>query len=223
MSRLLLLLISSGCLALSAQAKESIKLSVAQYRIFDGEDSYNFSPISIKYSTNRYKAKLVLPYIQGFKGQSGIGNAVVKLSYLTQWQNIFVDFHIRQKLATADEKLTLPVSDRGASVELSRYLYSGIVFAELGHIWRSNASASYKERDASYYYALGGMYPLQKKLYSGLVFDHRVTALGRLDNMATGFMQYKLNATTHIGASLGKGLKKISPNWIAGLTWSSKY
>jgi hypothetical protein len=205
------------------QAKESIKLSVGQYRIFDGDDSHGFTPIGIKYSTDSYKARIVLPYIEDYRGQSGIGNAVIKLTYLTQWKSVYIDVNLRQKLATADEKLTLPVSDRGGSIELSHYLYGGIVFAELGHIWRSSAPSSYQERDDSFYYSLGGMYLLQKKLYSGLVFDHRITALGRLDHIATGFLQYKWSADTRIGASLGKGLKEISPDWIAGLTWSSKY
>lgn len=222
-SRILLLLLSSGCLVLPVQAKESIKLSAAQYRIFDGEDSHSFTPIGIKYSTGNYNARIVLPYIEGYRGQSGLGNVVVKLSYLTQWKSVFVDFNFRQKLATADEELTLPVSDRGGSIELSHYLYGGIVFAELGHIWRSSASSVYQDRADSFYYALGGMYPMQKKLYSGLVFDHRITALGRLDHIVTGFLQYKWSADTRIGANLGKGLKEISPNWIAGLTWSSKY
>jgi len=222
-ARFLCILISSGCLILPVQAKESIKLSAGQYRVFDGEDSHGFTPIGIKYSNESYKARVVLPYIEGYRGQSGIGNVVIKLTYLTQWKNLFIDVNLRQKLATADEKLTLPVSDRGGSIELSHYLYSGIFFAELGHIWRSSAPSNQSSREDSFYYALGGMYPLQKKLYSGLVFDHRITALGRLDHIATGFLQYKWSADTRIGASLGKGLKEISPDWIAGLTWSSKY
>lgn len=223
MARFLFVLISSGCLILPAQAKESLKLSAGQYRIFDGEDSHSFTPIGIKYSTDNYKARIVLPYIEGYRGESGLGNVVLKLSYLTQWQSVFIDFNFRQKLATADEELTLPVSDRGGSIELSHYFYGSIVFAELGHIWRSNTPSTYRNRDDSFYYALGGMYPLQKKLYTGLVFDHRITALGRLDHIVTTFVQYKWSADTRIGASLGKGLKEISPDWIAGLTWSSKY
>ena len=223
MARFLFILISSGCLILPVQAKESIKLSAGQYRIFDGEDSHGLTSIGLKYSTASYKARIVLPYIEGYRGESGIGNMVIKLSYLTQWKSVFIDFNVRQKLATADEKLTLPVSDRGGSIELSHYLYGGIVFAELGHIWRSSAPSTGSDRDDSFYYALGGMYPLQKKLYSGLVFDHRITALGRLDHIVTSFVQYKWSADTRIGASLGKGLKEISPDWIAGLTWSSKY
>ena len=189
MSRFLLLLISSGCLILPVQAKESIKISAGQYRIFDEEDSHRFTPIGLKYSTDSYKARIVLPFIEGYRGESGLGNVVIELSYLTQWKSLFVDLNVRQKLATADEKLTLPVSDRGGSIELSHYLYGGIVFAELGHIWRSTAPSTYKNRDDSYYYALGGMYPLQKTLYSGLVFDHRITALGRLDHIVTTFVQ----------------------------------
>lgn len=223
MARFLCILISSGCLILPVQAKEGFKLSAAQYRIIDGEDSHGLTPIGFKYSTNSYKAGVVLPYIEGYRGQSGIGNVVIKLSYLTQWKSMFVDVNFRQKLATANEKLTLPISDRGGSLELSHYLYGGIVFTELGHIWRSSAPSNYKERNDSFYYSLGGLYPLQKKLYSGLVFDHRITALGRSDHIVTGFLQYKWSVGTRIGVNLGKGLEEISPDWIAGLTWSSKY
>lgn len=206
-----------------AQAKESMKLSAGQYRILDGEDSHGFTPIAIKYSTSRYKAKIALPYIEGYRGESGLGNIVIKLSYLTQWENIFIDFNFRQKLATADEQLTLPVSDRGGSVELSRYLYGGIVFAELGHIWRSSAPSDYRDRNDSFYYSVGGMYPMSKAIHSGVVFDHRITALGRLDHIVTGFLQYKWNSDVRLGASIGKGLKHISPDWIGGLTWSHKF
>ena len=222
-ARFLFILISSGCLILPVHAKDSFKLSAGQYRIFDGAGSHSFTPIGIKYSTGHYRAKIVLPYIEGYLGESGLGNIAIKLSYLTQWKSVFIDLNVRQKLATADEKLTLPVSDRGGSIELSHYLYQGIVFAELGHTWRSSAPSTYKERDDGFYYALGGMYPLQKTLYSGVVFDHKVTALGGLDRIVTGFVQYKWSTDVRVGASLGKGLKQISPNWITGLTWSAKY
>lgn len=228
MERRLLILFSSMCFALPLQAKalqnkESIKIGVGHYRILDEADSHSFTPISIKYSTSRYKAKLVLPYINGYRRESGTGNAVIKLSYLTRWNDVFIDLNLRQKLATANKKLTLPVSDRGGSIGLSRYISKGVIFAELGHVWRSSEASSNKSRDNSFYYALGGLYPLQKGLNSGIVFDHRVTALGRLDHIATGFIQYKWDEHSRIGASLGKGLKEVSPSWIAGLTWSYKY
>lgn len=205
------------------KSKDSIKLGLGQYRIFDAADSHSFTPISIQYSARSYKTKLLLPYINGYRGESGLGNAVIKLSYLTRWNNIFIDLHLRQKFATANEKLTLPVNDRGGSIGLSRYISKGIIFAELGHVWRSSETASNKDRDDSFYYTLGGIYSLQKGMSSGIVFDHRITALGRLDHIVTGFVQYKWDANTRLGGSLGKGLKEISPDWIAGLSWSRRY
>lgn len=221
--RCLFLLVGLSLTSLPAQAKENIKLSFGQYRIFDGADSYGLTPLSVKYSTSRYKTRLMLPYIRRDSGQSGLGNMSVKLSYLTQWQRVFVDFHYRQKLATADEQLTLPVRDKGMSIELSSFLSGGIGFVELGHTWRKSEHKTHTKRNDGFYYALGGMYPMKKGFAVGCVFDYKTTALGRLDHSATGLMQYKLDSTTLISASLGRGLTDTSPAWLAGLTWSKKY
>lgn len=209
----------------ACHGKESLKLSVGQYRILDGNDSYGFTPIAIKYSTESYQARLSLPYINGFKGQSGVGNASLKLSYLSQWHDTYIDLNLRQKLGTADDRLTVPVSDTGMSIVLSRYILKGVGFVEVGHTWRhtefSNLSNSAKRSD-SVYYALGAMYPVRKDVSTGIILDHKPSALGQLDQSATLVFQYKLNKEHRFTMSLAKGLATTSSNYTAGLVWSYK-
>lgn len=222
MGRFIFLVITMA-VAAASQAQQNIKLSVAQYRIADDSQSYNYTPVSIKYSTNQYQARVMLPYIRGYKTRSGLGNASIKLSYLTQWKKTFIDFNYKQKLATADDRLTVPVRDNGVSIELSRYLLGGIGFIELGHTWRNNAHSRLAERNDSFYYALGGMYPIKKGLSLGLLIDHKPTALGQLDRSLTTLGQYKLNSHQRLGFSISKGLTATSPKWLVGLVWSYKY
>lgn len=219
----LLIILLSFTLVGAVQGKESIKLSIGQYRILDGEDSYNFTSGSAKYSTSHYRARLTLPYISDYLGESGLGNASIKLSYLTQWQNTFIDLNYRQKLATADERLTIPVRDTGMSIELSRYISGGIGFFELGYTWRNEAKSSESTRNDSLYYALGGLIPLSDDLLVGLTLDHKPTALSRLDRSAGLITQYKVSHRSRLGFNVTKGLTDTSPDWLAGLVWSHKY
>lgn len=199
------------------------KLSVGQYRILDGGDSYGYSPVSGKYSNRFFRAKLTLPYISGYRGNSGLGNASIKLSYLSQWHNTFIDLNYRQKLATANKKLTVPSRDTGVSIELSRYMSGGIIFAELGYTWRNAAQANLNKRKDDFYYSLGGLYPIATKVNGGIILDHKPTALGGLDQNATLIVQYKMSQKQRVTMSAGKGLASASPDYLLGLAWSIKF
>ncbi len=222
MRRLIVLLF---CLSLvgTIQAQEGIKLSIGQYRILDDSDSYDFTPVSIKYSTQQYQARLTLPYINGYQGESGLGNISIKLSYLTQWKKTFIDLNYRQKLATADDKLTVPVRDSGMSIELARYVAGGIGFVELGHTWGRKAQSNQAERNDRFYYALGGVYPVSPSVSLGLILDHKSTALGQLDRSVSLISQYKLTKKNRLGISIAKGLTTASPSWLIGGMWSHKF
>lgn len=216
-----MMILCSYLIAVNVQAGG--KLSVSQYRILDGTDSYGYTSVSSKYSTDSYRAKLNLPYISGYRGNSGLGNASIKLTYLSQWQNTFIDFNYRQKLATADKRLTVPARDTSTSIELSRYLLNGIVFAELGYTWRNVAQANLAKRKDGFYYSLGGIYPLIPKINVGIVLDHKPTALGQLDQSATLIAQYKMNQKQRLSMSFGAGLSSASPDYLLGLAWSTKF
>jgi len=235
------------------QAKESVKMSLGQYRIADSSGSYWYTPVSATYKNSQYKARLSVPYISDYQGQSGLGNATVKLSYLSQWNSLYIDFHIKQKIDTADSDLTLPVKDRAASVEVSGYVLGGVAFIELGHWWRENYTVSQTavnqetgaqsiipekqdrlvqrdgqttqtvERENSFYYVLGAVYPIKKGWIAGFVLDYKPTALGGLDRAASTLLQYKINSKQKLSVTLGKGLSSSSPDWISGLNWSFKY
>ncbi len=233
--------LSMWLLSMPLQAKESLKFSLGQYRIADSAGSYWYTPVGLYYSSGTYKAKLSLPYISGFNGRDGMGNASVKFSYLSQWKKLYLDFHLKQKLATADSNLTLPVKDTGASIELSGYLWGGVAFMELGHWWRENYQYDsdnqdgngetenqdqvdlVRQREDSFYYVLGGVYPIKKGWVSGLLLDYKPTALGNLDRTVSVLLQYKLNARHKITATLGKGLSDTSPDWVSGLVWKITY
>ncbi|GEM_PF-2319655 len=221
--RLLIGLLISCALLNTAHAQQSLKLSLGEYRILDGADSYGFTSINSKYSSQNYQASLSLPYISGYRGESGVGNVAVKLAYLTQWRKNYIDLNYRQKLATADDQLTVPAWDTGMSIELARYLVGGVGFMELGYNWRHKAQGSQAERKNSLFYALGGSYPLMKYLSAGMILDHKPTALGQLNRNITGFAQYKLNQTHRIGVNAFKGLTQASPNWTLGLVWTQKF
>lgn len=216
-----MVILCSCFIAVNVQAGS--KLSIGQYRILEEGDSYGYTPVSSKYSTNRYRAKLTMPYISGYRGSSGLGNASIKLSYLSQWQSTFIDFNYRQKLATADKRLTVPARDTSTSIELSRYLLNGIIFAELGYTWRNVAQAKLAKRKDGFYYSFGGIYPLIPKINVGIVLDHKPTALGRLDQSATLIAQYKMNQKQRLSMSFGVGLSSASPDYLLGLAWSTKF
>ncbi len=209
--------------SLSVELHAGSKLSIGQYRILDGEDSYSYTPVSIKQSTRYYRGKLTLPYINGYRGRNGLGNASIKLSYLTQWNKTFIDLNYRQKISTAKKELTLPVRDSAISFELSRYILGGIGFTELGYTWRKAAQANIAKRKDSFYYSFGGLYPVSTNLTSGIILDHKPTALGRLDQNMTLFSQYKLNTEQRLVISFAKGLTTASPAYLMGLTWSYKF
>ena len=224
-------------LALPVQAKETIKMSLGQYRIADSLGSYWYTPVSASYKNKQYKARLSLPYISDYQGRSGLGNMTAKFTYLTQWKSLYIDIHAKQKWDTAKSSLTLPVKDRAASVEVSGYAFGGVAFIELGHWWRKNYAtdqesdeeesegekAQVSERENSFYYVLGAVYPIKKGWISGLVLDYKPTALGKLDRMVSALLQYKISVKQKVSGTVGKGLSSSSPDWITGLNWSVKY
>ena len=230
-------LVGIWMLSMPLQAKESFKLSLGQYRIADSGGSYWYTPVGLYYSTRTYKAKLSLPYISGFNGRDGMGNASVKFSYLNQWKKLYLDLHLKQKLATANSDLTLPVKDTGASIELSGYLLGGVAFMELGYWWREDyqydsgqqddssdtQESLVRQREDSFYYVLGGVYPIKKGWVGGLLLDYKPTALGNLDRTASVLLQHKLSARHKVTATLGKGLSETSLDWVSGLVWKITY
>jgi len=205
------------------QAQERIKLSIGQYRILDAEDSYNFTPVGIKYSTQTYQARLTLPYINGYQGQSGLGNIALKLTYLSQWKKTFIDLNLRQKLATANDTLTVPVKDTGISIGLSRYIAGGVGLLELGHTWGKKAQSNQSTRKDSFYYSIGGLYPVIPSLSMGLILDHKPSAVSGIDKSITLITQYKVSRQDRIGINVAKGLTTTSPNWLVGAVWSHRF
>ncbi len=222
MYRLIGLLISFALIN-TVHAQQGLKLSVAEYRILDDADSYGLTSVSAKYSSLSYQASVNLPYIRGYRGKWGMGNVSVKLAYLTQWRKTFIDLNYRQKLATADDQLTVPAWDTGMSIEFARYIAGGIGFMELGYNWRHKAQSSQSERKNSLFYAVGGIYPLMKQLSVGMILDHKPTALGQLNRNITALAQYKMNHKYRLGVNGSKGLTRTSPNWVLGLVWSQTF
>ena len=212
-------------LAMPVQAAQSMKLSLGQYRVVAEQQSYWYTPISAHVAGGRYKAKLTLPFVKPDAGPNGLGNAVLKLTYQDQWSDLYVDVHLKRKLANANSKVTLPVNDTSLSVEFSRFILGGVGFVELGYWWRKR---TYLNRVDSLHYSIGGVLSLSKLGFNkgwiaGLVVDHKPTSLGNLDRVASGLLQRKINARHKITASLGKGISRHSPHWISGLLWQVKY
>jgi hypothetical protein len=197
------------------------KLILSQYRVIDGESSYFYSRLSIKHTNKDYRLKFSLPYISGYRDQSGLSNAAIKLSYLSQWQSNYIDINFRQKLATADKGLTRPAWDQSLSIQVSRYWYKSALFAELGHNWRKSAEQGYQDT-ASTFYSLGLLYPLSKSIKLGGLVDNKPTALGNQDQGLTFYSRIKLNTMQKLTLSLAKGLSAASPDYYFGLAWSVK-
>ncbi len=217
-------LVGMALMPVSLMAKESLKLSLGQYRVSAQGSSYWFTPVSVNYGWSCYKLRASVPFIKRDEGASGLGNASLKISYLSSWQfkrqKLYVDYHLKQKLATSDSSVTLAVKDTGASVEVSAFLLGGVGFVELGHWWReANPGNLDYSRENSFHYALGGVYPIKKSWVAGLVLDHKPTALGNLDRAASALLQYKISTNQKVTATVGKGLTNSSPDWISGLVW----
>jgi len=212
-------------LALPVQAGQAIKLSLGQYRVVANERSYWYTPVSAHLASGSYKAKLTLPFVKPDAGPSGIGNGVLKLSYQDQWSDLYLDFHLKRKLANANSRVTLPVNDTSLSMEVSGFLWGGVGFVELGYWWRKRTQYN---RVNSFHYSVGGVMSLRKLGFdkgwiAGLVVDHKPTSLGNLDRVASGLLQRKINARHKLTASVGKGISRHSPDWISGLLWQVKY
>lgn len=197
------------------------KLSLSQFRVLDGDSSYFYSAMSFKHTNKDFRLKLSLPYISGYLDQSGLGNAAIKLSYLSQWQDNYIDFNFRQKLATADKGLTRPAWDQSLSFQLSRYWFNSAVFAELGHTWRKAARQGYQDKQSTFY-TVGLLYPLSKSISLGGTFDNKPTALGNQEQGFTLYSQFKLSSKQKLATSLTKGLSPVSPDYYLGLSWSVK-
>lgn len=211
------------CLTANTSAQgQDIKagLSLGQYRVQDGyASSYWMQHVSGYMKTKTLKAKVSMPYLQQDNGDSGTGNGLLKLSWLNQWQNLYVDLHVRQRLATANKAVTLPVHDRGASLEVSRFFGRTIGFAELGHWWRE---ATQYDRQNTYFSSLGAIHIISKRWMAGGIFDHRPTAYGEIDRTLSAIVQLRLDGQNKVSLSTGRGLEADSPDWTIGLQWQYK-
>jgi hypothetical protein len=212
-------------LSLPVWAKEAVKLSLGQYRVVAPSNNYWYTTVSGYYATNDYKVKLTQPLVRHDNGGEGAGNATLKLSLLNQWQKMYVDLHLKQKLANARASVTLPVNDTSLSIEASGFLWGGIGFIELGYWWRQKTKF---ERTNSLYYSMGGVSSLKrlgfdKAWVAGLVMDHKPTSQGKLDRVVSLLLQRKLSPSYKVTATVGKGISEQSPDWITGLMWQKKY
>ncbi len=206
-------------------AKDVAKLSLGQYRVVAPANHYWYTTVSGYYAASNYKIKLTQPFIKHDDGRKGVGNATLKLSLLNQWQKVYVDVHLKRKLANAKSGVTLPVNDTSLSLEASGFLWGGIGFIELGYWWRQKTKF---ERTNSVYYSLGGVSSLNrwgfdKAWVAGLVVDHKPTSQGKLDRVASLLLQRKLSPNHKVTVTVGKGVSDESPNWITGLMWQKKY
>ena len=204
----------------NAKSSTTLGLSAGQYRIQDNyQSSYWMQHISAYVKYKRVKAKVSVPYLQQENGEQGIGNGLLKVSWLNQWQGNYVDAHLRQRLATANEDITLPVHDQSVSLEMSRILGRIIGFIELGHWWREKTKY---EREDTFFSSVGAIHVVTKKWVLGGVMDHRPTAYGEIDRTATFIAQHRLTGQHKLTFSVGKGLESDSPDWTAGVQWQYK-
>ena len=218
-------LIGIYLLAMPGQAVQALKLSLGQYRVVADERSYWFTSVAAQGGYGHYKAKLTLPYLQADGGSQGLGNGVLKLSYEHSWSNVYLDFHLQRKLASARSRVTLPVNDTSLSVEMSGFLWGGVGFVEMGYWWRERTEF---KRLNSVYYSVGGVMGLTGLGFNrgwlvGCVADHKPSSLGKLDRVVSALVQRKLNARHKLTASVGRGISRHSPHWISGLVWQLKY
>lgn len=197
------------------------KWTLGYFRVSDEQGrSYWYSNLSAQYRVQSFKLKASLPHIQRENGDSGIGNGLLKLSWMNQWQQVFVDFHLRQRLATAAKRVTLPVHDQGLSLELSGRIGRGIWFTEVGYWWREKTRFDRKNTGSL---ALGGIIALSRSWIIGSVIDHKPSALGQIDQTFSALTQYRWTQRQKTMLYVGKGLTADSPDWITGLQWQYRY
>lgn len=202
-------------------AATTLGISAGQYRIQDDyQSSYWMQNVSAYVKTKHWKAKLSMPFLQQDNGRYGTGNGLLKLSWLNQIGGVYTDIHLRQRLATAYEDITLPVADRAASIEFSkRFGRTTVGFAETGYWWREKTKY---DRKNTFFTSLGGIRIVSKQWLMGGVFDHRPTAYGEIDRTASLLTQYRASKQHKFTLTTGKGLQADSPDWIIGIQWQYK-
>lgn len=197
----------------------ALKVSMSQYRVEgSAQESYWLQSVSGQYQYSNYKIRLSQPYIQS-QDDKGIGNGLLKLSKLGGVGDTYVDVHLKRKLANANQSVTLPISDTGASIELSRMISGVLGFVEVGYWWRERTEYNRKN---NWFYSLGLVSRVSSSLLSGVYLDQKPTAYGEMDRSLSSFLQIKVDRQHKLSLTLGKGLEDDSPAWLAGLQWSFK-
>lgn len=209
------LVITGLLVVLSTQVYAKSNISLGHFIVDTPSEDYQFTSLSMRYQYARFKAKLMVPFIQHEGFSNGLGNPVLKFS--NDWhfdgKEKQLTLIYKQKLALADNNTTTAVSDSALGLEYSHVFSWGIPFFEMGHWWRE--SVSYNRKN-SIYGTLGFIKPI-KRYVLAVIVDNKPTALGDEDSMASIFVRKKITSTQAVSFLYGTGLNNSSPNHTLGL------
>lgn len=214
-----------GLLSISSACQAHFNLSIGHFWVEGPHQDYQVSSVSGKLHYSSWTAKLTLPFIQKTpshsygSAQSGLGNGLLKVSRTWKWKETAIRLHGKQKLATSDNHVVAAVNDQSLSVEWNRLIGYGIGFVEVGHWWRENTTY---RRDNTWYGAVGYLKPL-KPYTLGFIVDHKPTALGEEDSVASAILKLPVKNTLFASILIGTGLNESSPQFMLGSQLTKKF
>lgn len=197
---------------------DSTTVNLGHFYVDAPQQNYQFTSVSGKYKTKNWSGKISVPYIQKAQGANGIGNTQLKLTRQWRSQNYLVRTHIKQKLNTANRHVATRVNDSAIAFEINRGFSWGVGFVESGYWWRENKTYSRENT----WYGSAGIISSIKPYTVGLLVDHKPTALGETDSVASLLLKRSIASGYSITALLGAGLNTDSPNTIIGIQLSKK-
>lgn len=215
-----------GCLlpSVSCFASSKIKptLSIGYYHIDNNDEtSESFYTLSAKAKYKAWRFGLSQPYARDNKGTTGLANATVSAKYLWNSEDWQIELGIKQKMATASRKITLPVSDRGLFTSFSTSWNKAYFYIDAGYWWREKTDLNRKNAAQ---WGLGGFYPIHKKLWIGLGVDQSESAIQQnKERLLSLYWQIRLSAKYKANIAISKGLTEKSPDYFAGLQLTRRF
>lgn len=201
-------------------------------------------PVSAKYESGPWTAKLALPYVwvnnvnPGARGEAlpcgaavntpknvnGIGDLVASGSYnVYQGGGYLVDVGGKVKFATgdADKCLSTGENDYSVQADLAKQLGRFTVFGTAGWTRKGDpvllgVTTDYRN---PFYYTLGGSYKLSDAVSAGLTYDYRQKLRPTSDPISelTLFATYKASKSFKLQGYLLTGFSHASPDVGGGL------
>lgn len=206
----------------ASNTKLSSTLSAGFYQIsYKDRPSESFYILAAKAKYGSWRFGLSQPYVRDSQGVTGLANATFSAKYQWDFDRWQIEWGVKQRLATASRKVTLPVKDSGLFASLSTMWDKTYLYIDAGYWWREETHLNRKNSEK---WELGGFYPIKKKHWIGLGIDQSESAIRHnKETFVSTYWQAKLNARYQFNLVLSKGLTAQSPDYFAGLQLNRRF